>query len=301
MEKVEVLLSYYKGNKYLRKLLESLQRQKGNLDLKITLRNDGSDSIDEKNLYGINNIVIINGQNIGVKRSFFELIRGSEDDADYFCFCDQDDVWDDDKLESALVKLRIYEDQPAMYFSKTRLVDENLNYLGQDTFEKGEFSFGRTLIKNNAVGCTIVFNRKLRDVMKKAIEKYEITTDSLLHDHILYMVCTGIGGEVIYDLKPHISYRQHSNNAIGNRENLLEKLISNGLFNKDNVRLRWAEELYSNFANVLTEENRLFLLQVLNYKKNLRNRWKLMITSEFQVQSFFERINIVMLLIFGKF
>ena len=95
MKKVQVLLSTYNGEKYLKEQLDSIIAQKG-VDVHILARDDGSKDDTIKILEGYENIDIIKGSNIGVCKSFFELINKSGE-YDYYSFADQDDVWDCDR------------------------------------------------------------------------------------------------------------------------------------------------------------------------------------------------------------
>lgn len=48
----------------------------------------------------------------------FELMEKAIDyNVDYFAFCDQDDVWDEDKLKIGVEKLELNQDgKPALYY-----------------------------------------------------------------------------------------------------------------------------------------------------------------------------------------
>ena len=95
-----------------------------------------------------------------------ELIKISSN-ADYYAFCDQDDVWDSDKLISAISKIECYDNIPAIYSSNTKLVDSNLNFIKKED-KNPVTTLGSAIIKNYATGCTVVFNKKLMDLLKKS-------------------------------------------------------------------------------------------------------------------------------------
>lgn len=300
MKKVQVLLSFYNGDKFIQDQMDSLNRQMGNFELSIVIRNDGSSSsiLDQ---YAHTNVTVNSGENLGVKGSFFQLIRQSSDNMDYYCFCDQDDYWKEDKISVAIEALKNYEDVPAMYFSKAAIVNNFLEKIGIDDFENGVFSFSRHFIKNNAIGCTMVFNKKMRDIINLKVENYKMISTSFLHDHLLYTVCSGVGGKIIFDSMPHILYRQHENNVIGNDRRLLSKIKGNGMFNSSNERLKWAEEIYQNFYQELLPNNRKFIETLVNYNNNFFTRITAISKLNFEYKSFFEKVNILLLLLFGKF
>lgn len=151
------------------------------------------------------------GQNVGVWASFLNLIENALE-SEYYAFCDQDDVWDDNKLEIAVDMLENVEG-PAIYSCKKRVVDEDLVVL----CERGNFDPKTTLCslaRDSALtGCTMVYNKALMDLVKRHIPK-TIT----MHDAWVRDICLCVGGRIIFDEIPHISYRQHDNNVVGGKK-----------------------------------------------------------------------------------
>lgn len=297
VSKIQVLLSYYNGEEFINQQVESILNQQGELEIGVLIRDDGSPTPLSTRIPQLE-VETIQGKNLGPKGSFLELLRSSQDYYEYFAFSDQDDWWEKDKLESAVQQLEKYE-EPALYISKTRLVDLNLNQMGLDNFESGAFTFGRVLIKNNGVGCTMVLNKKLRDIVNEA--QFESRVPELLHDHLIYMICLGVGGKVVYDSIPHILYRQHGNNVIGNRSKLKDKLKDNGFFDSKRIRFQWCKEIYENYSSVFTSENKVFLEKILTYDNTFINRVKLCINNNFDTRSVFEKINLYLLILFKKY
>lgn len=301
MTKVEVLLSYYHGEKYIEEQIKSIKNQHTNATIELSIRNDGDQDSYLNKFSKLDFISIFEGENIGVKKSFFNLILNSNDSADYFCFCDQDDYWFDNKVARGIDALSKYSDIPALYFSKALQTDKDLVPISLDSFEYGVFSFDRNLIKNNAIGCTMMFNKKLRDILKDSLMEYNYVTDELLHDHITYAVCNGVGGKVIFDPEPTVYYRQHGENVVGNRNNIIKKILANGIFDSECRRLQWAIELRENFKEVFLEENNHLLDSIINYKKSLKKRIELSWNKDFKYKNMIERINIALLFLFKKF
>ena len=109
MEKVIVLLASYNGEKYLRDQLDSLINQTyKNID--VYIRDDNStdktmDIINEycgKSINGINFIKVDScGKNLGYPDCFWEILKNVPR-AKYYCFCDQDDYWLPEKIESSV-------------------------------------------------------------------------------------------------------------------------------------------------------------------------------------------------------
>jgi glycosyltransferase involved in cell wall biosynthesis len=213
MVKVQVLLSAYNGERYIREQIESLLNQAG-VSVRIRIRDDGSvDSTREilREYESRENVDIVCGENIGVTASFFELLKASGEPCDYYAFSDQDDVWKEDKLSRA-VRLLSAEDGslPLLYTSCLDIVDESLNPVSRWEKPGRDASFYNAMVQNVSVGNTQVFNGALRDLLIQA-ENYE---NIYLHDHFTYLAATAFG-KVIFDGESHILYRQHGQNAVG--------------------------------------------------------------------------------------
>ena len=104
-KEVVILISTYNGEKYLAEQLDSLLNQTYQ-NIKIFIRDDGSKdkTIDIIKEYQKKSekIFLTEGKNIGFINSFFELLKLSNN-ADYYAYCDQDDVWMEDKIERAVI------------------------------------------------------------------------------------------------------------------------------------------------------------------------------------------------------
>ena len=99
MKTVRVLLSTYNGETYLREQIDSLIKQIG-LVVKIAVRDDGStdatlDILEEYRKKGL--LEYFAEENVGYRKSFLTLSSYFVGKADYYAFCDQDDVWKPNK------------------------------------------------------------------------------------------------------------------------------------------------------------------------------------------------------------
>ena len=143
MKTVIVLLSTYNGTKYLSEQLDSLYSQNG-VDIHIIARDDGSKDNTVEILKSYQNkfgkMTILAEDNVGCAKSFFSLIhyvcQSKDLKADYFAFCDQDDVWLPEKLKRAAEKLDTEEAERKLYFCSANFVDSNLNYLATVNLDK---------------------------------------------------------------------------------------------------------------------------------------------------------------------
>ena len=114
MYTVQVLLSTYNGETYLKQQLDSILNQK-NVAVKLFVRDDGSSdgTVDILRAYAAlhDNICYLCGENCGVVASFFRLFELSDPDVDFYALSDQDDVWDEDKRKSKSPKKKKNDSQ----------------------------------------------------------------------------------------------------------------------------------------------------------------------------------------------
>lgn len=299
VEKVQVLLSYYNGENYIEEQLNSILNQTGSFLLSVLIRDDGSIHKITESLSEKKDIYLFQEENIGVTNSFFKLLSYSDDRADYFAFSDQDDYWEPNKLEVAISKLRNVKG-PALYFGKTQITDDKLSPISLDNFENGRFSFGRSIIKNNCIGCTMVFNKALRDILF-SLNISLIENSRILHDNLIYSICLGIGGYVYFDNNPYILYRQHEKNVVGNRRSILKKIKANGIFNRDCIRSKYALSLYNLCFSYFEKDSQDLLVHIISYKTSISSKLFLLFSNFYDSRSILERINIFFVVLFNRF
>lgn len=284
MQKVQVLLSSYNGEKYIKNQIESILKQE-DVEVSLLIRDDGSNDktldIIEKMAKENKNISYYQGENIGVAKSFMNLVNKAKE-ADYYAFADQDDIWMPKKIISAIKKLENVKDKPSLYISALEIVDEKL-----DTIEikkvSGNFTFEGEMIKNFAVGCTMVFNKELCNILKKYNPSYII-----MHDSWITRVCYAIGGNVIIDDNTYIKYRQHQNNVMGYKYGGLKKLKKQfEIAFKDNVSMRAniANELKNGYEDLLTEDTKQVVENLIKYRKDKKAKNWLLKNKKFRTNS----------------
>ena len=92
---VQILLSTYNGEKYVREQLDSLKNQ-DYPNIKVKIRDDGStdSTVELISKYITDNKLdweLSKDENIGVVKSFFWLLFNASQKIDFYSFCDQDD------------------------------------------------------------------------------------------------------------------------------------------------------------------------------------------------------------------
>lgn len=282
--RVKVLLSTYNGEAYLKQLLESLINQE-NVDISILIRDDGSTdstlSIIDEFISRHSNIDIslIQGKNIGYRKSFFELVRFANG-ADYYAFCDQDDYWLSDKLFSAVSLLsKELCTIPLLYTSNVIPVDSELKPLNNNLFKENRVlevceSFQKSILP----GCTFVFNERARNT----IEKFDGYCES--HDWAIYCICNTLG-KVVFDNNPKILYRLHGSNTIGQSENsffeIVEK-IKRFLKKSSCARSRFASDFFACYKAEVPIECRNSIKNLGDYRFSFLSKKKLLFDKNFK-------------------
>lgn len=267
-------MSTYNGSLYIRDQLESIVSQTVQ-DKSLLIRDDGSIdntvAIIQEYQKKYSWISYYEGKNLGVQKSFFDLISNSDEFADYISFADQDDVWNPRKLENAILAIQLIEKKsasaPVLYCSNQTLVDTNLDLL-HITVSRivKKISFGNALVQNICTGCTAVGNSKLIELLKKHIPLHPESI--IMHDWWFYLTASCFG-YVVYDENSYIYYRQHRNNTLGAIHN--RKALVRHRF-KELRKMRG--EIYRQ-----TEEFKncyMCLLQIKHYSNNLKSINKLL-------------------------
>jgi glycosyltransferase involved in cell wall biosynthesis len=224
---IAILLCTYNGQDNLSKQLDSFAAQTYT-NWMVWVSDDSSydQTLDILRSYKAawepNKLHIKNGPQKGYPANFMALICDASIDADYYAFSDQDDIWDPNKLFTALYFLKeILSEIPAIYCGRTLIVDQQNKAINFSPLFKSPPCFANALVQNIAGGNTMVLNKAARNVIAKSRLQGQIIS----HDWWAYLVVTGCGGKVIYDPVPYVRYRQHDNNLVGSNRGLLAFLV----------------------------------------------------------------------------
>jgi rhamnosyltransferase len=216
--KVNIVLPTFNGEKFLAEQIESIQNQTFK-DWQLLIRDDGStDSTPDmiktfaKSDSRIKFINENNRENVGVIKNFFTLIKYEQ--ADFYFFSDQDDVWLPDKMATMLTEAQKYDaDQPLMVYMDLSVVDQNLTVINPSMIRSQSHHANTSLLpeltENTVTGGVSMMNHALA-------EKWLDTTDIIMHDWYLAVLATATG-QLVYIDQPGELYRQHDNNVLGAR------------------------------------------------------------------------------------
>src|SRR5699024_1594640 len=217
----------------------SVLNQKGVI-VDLVIRDDCSTKAEWLDIIPCNDrITILHGDvNVGVAHNIIELVNyvyNYKNGYDYYAYCDQDDVWLEDKLIRGIDILKTMDlDKPCLYYSNLTVVDENL--VGDRLLLRSNVvnnTLGQGLAQIFAFACTFIFNRR----MLEAIRVRDI--EFMGFDHLVYYIAL-LTGESYFDEKSYILYRQHGNNVSGDKSKGISQVIKKaiGLFREKEDRAR---------------------------------------------------------------
>lgn len=243
--------------------------------------------------------VLIHGPQKGFCENFLSLVCNDGIQSDYYAFSDQDDIWMNDKLERAVSWLdTVNSDIPALFCSRTSLIGSLGENIGFSPNYIKPPAFGNSLVQNIASGNTMVFNNKARELLKK-LEG----TPIVAHDWTLYQIVTGCGGQVHFDHKPTVFYRQHSENVIGNNSSLIKR-FNNFVSDFRGRKVAWNDRNFSVLSNIeddLINDSKDILS---SYKKirthSLFDRITCLNRAKVYHQNFMGRITLLIYAVFNK-
>ena len=214
---VAVLMAVFRDPRFLQQQLASILAQDhGHITLWVS--RDCTDGHigrilgDYTTRFRPNRFNILSGPRRGSAANFLSMVLNPNIKADYYAYSDQDDIWDVGKISRAVSMLRrIPESVPALYGSRSRLIDVHGQYMGLSPFHGNRSpGFRNALVQNIMNGNTMVMNRTARNLLCAAGD-----ADVPYHDWWTYLLISGGGGKVLYDPQPMIGYRLHDLNETG--------------------------------------------------------------------------------------
>lgn len=266
MSTVGIVMATYNGMKYVREQIDSIIANTYT-DWKLWICDDGSKdntiSIlkEYEDKYTDKIIVYQNPKNLGLVLNFLEGAKRC--DTDYVMFCDQDDVWMKDKIQSTLDSMRKTEekmgyDYPITVFTDVTVVDASLNKIHSSFYQTSrldttKLDINHLLIENKLIGCTIMMNHAVKNLLTN------LPKSSRVHDWWIALLTSSFG-KIVYIPKATLLYRQHENNIIGNQKFLsyVRNRIKN-LKKQKQILLdtqRQAYEFFQIYKDQLSRENK---------------------------------------------
>ncbi|MEP0201389.1 MAG: glycosyltransferase family 2 protein [Halioglobus sp.] len=221
---VIILMATYNGAKYLEAQLSSIKNQTMTA-WSLLIRDDGSTDntldIIAAEIAKDPRIRLIEdsgASRVGAAENFGHLMEAAlgHSAAQIFFFCDQDDVWENCKLERLMAQFPQggCENFPLLVHSDLSVVDECLDEVHSSLFQymaldtESEKPLNSLLTRNFVTGAAMACNRLLLE------QSGPIPPAAIMHDWWLALVAAA-AGEIRCLAEPLVKYRQHGLNTIG--------------------------------------------------------------------------------------
>jgi len=300
--KIQILLSTYNGESYLKEQLDSFLALENYGDVKVLIRDDGSTDGTLAILYEYRDkhgFEIIEGKNLGLNASMYELLAHRDRDCEYYSFSDQDDVWLKDKLSRGINALADFDSsKPCLYCSCSYLTDDDLNILGHTFVPKRKLSFYNAMIQNVCPGHAQICNKAFADVLS---EKY--SDGIMVFDYWCYLLASAIG-TVVFDPTPTTLYRQHKSNAIGcehSRLKILKIRISRVKSKVSAENARQLKALYDVCFDIIPDEYKKETERFFKGQRNVFTRIGYLFRSKSYRQTPIETLIFRFMYLFGRY
>lgn len=218
--KIDVLMATYNGEKYLREQMDSILEQSFG-DFRLLVSDDGStdgtrEILNEYVGKDSRVVVFLQNKNLGSTKNFEFLMRKVESEC--FMFSDQDDVWQKDKLQKSIDKMK--EEDCDLVYSDLEVVSEDLDVLHKSYWKLKGFEkkvkrynhFESLYLNNYVTGSTMLVKSKWLEKILPLPDKSKF----ILHDYWTALVVSKFG-KMAYVDEPLLKYRQHLDNRIGSK------------------------------------------------------------------------------------
>jgi len=175
-------------------------------------------------------------ERLGFYLNFERALRSVPADAAYVAFADQDDRWDEDKLETLIAALE--DGDATLVHSDARVVRANGDLIASTVWPRGaphSDDLGSLLLTSPVVGASSLF----RSSLLKWVLPFPPPVGVAYHDRWVAVVASLAGG-IAYVDRPLFDYVQHPGSALGHTATV-EPGRRSGESRRDAIRRRYAD------------------------------------------------------------
>lgn len=217
---VSILIAVYHPNfRWLKQLLESIKKQTFQ-DYEVLIMDDGSGpdsfgclSMVLQQVFGsCRNIKLKQSiKNEGSNKTFEKLVRCAA--GDYIAFCDQDDIWEAEKLQQLVDA--VTRNHAVLVYSDMSVIDQDGVMLYPSLrgmrkrlkFVSGRNQTARYLIENCTAACSMLVRRKI--VLQTLPFYMGVYCDQWI------CAMAAAAGSIVFVDAPLVKYRRHGKNQTG--------------------------------------------------------------------------------------
>ncbi len=211
---ISVCIATYNGENFIREQLDSIIKQLGEKD-EIIISDDGSTdrTIEIIESYNDKRIRIFKSNYKNVIFNFENAINKAR--GDIIFLADQDDIWYDNKVQ---ILLKEIENCDLVFSNVSIFKDDKKIHAPLYKIDKNCNGFVRNFIKNNCIGATMVFRKKVLKIVLPFPKQIP------MHDMWIFFLIS-IRGKTKYYNRPLIYYRRHENNVSNTGEKTTNSIL----------------------------------------------------------------------------
>lgn len=230
---IHIMMATYNGEKFIKEQINSILAQTYT-EWKLYISDDGSTdrtiSIVKqyKQDYPDKIFLVDHSAEFHSAKRNFAFLYSVVPLAEYYAFCDQDDIWEENKLACMLECIKNYDiNEPVLVYHDMTVGTDRQKIFAQSFIEYSglklntENSLQQILLYNVVPGCTMMLNNMLKQLVD------EISEACVMHDWWIMLATISLGGKVICCDKKLSLYRQHGQNQIGavKQKSLFEMMV----------------------------------------------------------------------------
>lgn len=275
---ISIALTTYNGSKYIKDQLDSIARQTL-MPMEIIIFDDASidDTVDIIKNHQLRDLIklFVNQKNIGLVANFKKAVSACNPN-NYIAFCDQDDIWEEEKLMINWQEIKKYDSlkQPVLVYSDSKLIDSSnkmlyksfMNVMGFDRYQHNQKT---VLFGSLMLGCTMMINPNMRNFFLEMP-----LNNNYNHDAWMSLVGFYFGKSILIK-QELVQYRKHNFNVTISelkKENRINKLFNNLLkifSNNDYLtnEISIANDFINKYRLKLDNNQIVFLNQFLKLKE----------------------------------
>ncbi|MFK7000591.1 glycosyltransferase [Flavobacterium oreochromis] len=283
---VDILLATYNGEKYIKSQIYSLLSQTYH-NWRLVIHDDGSTDATIaiiKEFQQIDNRIILveDGITIGNAGGNFLHLLQQDSPADFFIFCDQDDIWFENKLEELINSFIDTKPQAVFcngygYSTEHGIVTDKITEIYPKKLKEQLF------LNAGIQGCSLMFNKALKDMM------FVLPSNQAMHDHFVTLFAITFG-ELIYLPKNLMLYRQFHEGKTTANITTDKRIRFLSIFKReipvvDYKHYLGTRSFYDIYENKLDEIQKKLFLAYFNYveSKTLLERIKIIVNYRFTI------------------
>lgn len=215
--KLSVCMATYNGAEFVVRQLDTVLKQLGPDDEVIVVDDRSKDNTVQliKDTYGSRVQVTVNDQNVGAIKSFEKAISLAQ--GDILFLCDQDDLWEDEKVKTVL---KAFEEQGAeLVLHDAYVVDGKLDIIHPSWNDYNHNNINQgivgNILKNAYTGAFMAFKREIVPLILPFPASIE------MHDQWIALVCMMKKKQVVFINRPLMKYVRHGGNVTGMKKRSL--------------------------------------------------------------------------------